>query len=78
VVGSLAIGLFATKSVNPQGVDGLFYGGGAMQLWVSKKTSMFEMVFLHPNNSVPNCRCCNCCCMVSGYNIAVIVCAKTI
>jgi Amt family ammonium transporter len=28
VVGSLAVGLFATKSVNPDGADGLFYGGG--------------------------------------------------
>jgi Amt family ammonium transporter len=28
VVGSLAVGLFATTSVNPEGADGLFHGGG--------------------------------------------------
>ncbi|WP_073836878.1 ammonium transporter [Micromonospora sp. CB01531] len=28
VVGSLAVGLLATKSANPAAVDGLFYGGG--------------------------------------------------
>ncbi|MGC9670793.1 ammonium transporter [Planosporangium sp. 12N6] len=28
VVGTLAVGLFATRSVNPDGADGLFYGGG--------------------------------------------------
>jgi ammonium transporter, Amt family len=28
VVGSLSVGLFATRSVNPAGSDGLFYGGG--------------------------------------------------
>lgn len=27
-VGSVAVGLFATRSVNPGGTDGLFYGGG--------------------------------------------------
>ncbi len=30
--GALAVGLFATKSVNPAGADGLFYGGGLNQL----------------------------------------------
>ncbi|HWC84524.1 MAG TPA: ammonium transporter [Pseudonocardiaceae bacterium] len=33
LVGMLLIGLFATTGVNPQGADGLFYGGGAGQLW---------------------------------------------
>jgi len=32
VVGSLAVGLFATREVNPAGADGLFYGGGYAQL----------------------------------------------
>ncbi|GAB3841978.1 ammonium transporter [Dactylosporangium cerinum] len=32
VVGSLAVGLFASKDVNPAGVNGLFYGGGPGQL----------------------------------------------
>ena len=30
--GALALGLFATKSVNASGADGLFYGGGFVQL----------------------------------------------
>ena len=32
IIGSLALGLFATKTVNPAGADGLFYGGGYRQL----------------------------------------------
>jgi Amt family ammonium transporter len=28
VIGSLCVGLFATRSINPAGADGLFYGGG--------------------------------------------------
>jgi Amt family ammonium transporter len=32
VIGMLMIGLFATRSVNPKGADGLFYGGGLDQL----------------------------------------------
>jgi ammonium transporter, Amt family len=32
VIGSLCVGLFATKAVNPAGADGLFYGGGVDQL----------------------------------------------
>jgi Amt family ammonium transporter len=28
VIGSLCVGLFATKAVNGSGADGLFYGGG--------------------------------------------------
>src|SRR4029450_2866000 len=31
-LGTLCVGLFATKSVNPNGADGLFYGGGYEQL----------------------------------------------
>ncbi|MDQ6798269.1 MAG: ammonium transporter [Actinomycetota bacterium] len=29
IVGSLLLGLFASKAINPVGADGLFYGGGA-------------------------------------------------
>ena len=32
VFGALAVGLFATKAINPAGADGLFYGGGLAQL----------------------------------------------
>jgi Amt family ammonium transporter len=31
-VGSLCVGLFASRTVNPAGADGLFYGGGYRQL----------------------------------------------
>ncbi|GAA3224201.1 ammonium transporter [Actinocorallia longicatena] len=32
LIGSLALGLFATRDVNPAGVDGLLYGGGTHQI----------------------------------------------
>jgi ammonium transporter, Amt family len=32
IVGSLCVGLFASRVVNPAGADGLFYGGGYRQL----------------------------------------------
>jgi ammonium transporter, Amt family len=32
IIGSLAVGLFATKAVNANGADGLLYGGGTRQL----------------------------------------------
>ncbi|MDH6114759.1 Amt family ammonium transporter [Kitasatospora sp. MAP12-15] len=32
VFGALAVGLFATRSINPAGANGLFYGGGLTQL----------------------------------------------
>jgi len=32
VLGTILLGLFATKSVNPNGADGLFYGGGIIFL----------------------------------------------
>ena len=32
IVGSLAIGLYASKAINPDGADGLFFGGGLSQL----------------------------------------------
>src|SRR5262249_31908968 len=31
-LGTLCVGLFATTNVNPNGADGLFYGGGFRQL----------------------------------------------
>ena len=34
VIGSLGVGLFATRTINPLGADGLFYGGGYGQLTV--------------------------------------------
>jgi Amt family ammonium transporter len=34
LVGSLAVGLLATTTINPAGADGLFYGGGYHQLGV--------------------------------------------
>ncbi|TKB12231.1 ammonium transporter [Desulforhopalus sp. IMCC35007] len=33
VVGTLCLGLFASTSVNPAGVDGLFFGGGVIQFF---------------------------------------------
>ena len=33
IVGTILIGFFGTTSVNPNGADGLFYGGGLNQLW---------------------------------------------
>ncbi len=42
--GALATGLWATKSVNPAGADGLFYGN-PVQLWIQLKTVVVVMVF---------------------------------
>ncbi|MBP7585804.1 MAG: ammonium transporter [Spirochaetes bacterium] len=39
IVGALATGLFATKTINPAGNDGLFYGN-AHQLWVQFITTL--------------------------------------
>jgi len=33
LLGTVTLGLFCTKAVNPAGADGLFYGGGFDQLW---------------------------------------------
>jgi len=38
VWGTIAVGLFATKAVNPAGADGLFYGDAA-QLWIQLKAA---------------------------------------
>ena len=50
VIGSLCVGLFATRTVNPAGADGLFWGGGykllsAQAITVGKPT--LEDVFMH-------------------------------
>lgn len=42
--GALATGLFATKSVNPAGADGLFYGNPA-QFFIQLKATVITMVF---------------------------------
>ena len=42
--GALATGLWATKTVNPAGADGLFYGN-PIQLWIQLKTVAVVMVF---------------------------------
>jgi ammonia channel protein AmtB len=38
VIGSLRVGLFATKGINPTGADGLFYGGGYRLLSIQAVT----------------------------------------
>ncbi|MGY1746639.1 ammonium transporter [Blastococcus sp. SYSU D00695] len=49
--GTLAVGLFATSSapattsVHPDGVDGLFYGGGVDQLWRQAVGALAVLVF---------------------------------
>jgi ammonium transporter, Amt family len=45
VIGSLAVGLFATKTVNPQGADGLFYGGGLRQFGLQAMTVVAVVVY---------------------------------
>jgi len=42
--GAIATGLFATKSVNPAGADGLLYGNPAL-LWIQIKTVLITVVF---------------------------------
>jgi Amt family ammonium transporter len=42
--GSLAVGLWATKTINPDGVDGLFYGHAA-QFWIQTKACVIVAVF---------------------------------
>ena len=42
--GALATGLFATKSVNAAGADGLFYGNPA-QLWIQLKVTLVTVVW---------------------------------
>jgi len=42
--GAIATGLFATKSVNPAGADGLFYGNPVL-LWIQIKAVLITVVF---------------------------------
>ena len=42
--GSLAVGIWATKGVNPDGVNGLLYGN-PIQLWLQFKAVAFVMVY---------------------------------
>jgi len=42
--GALATGLWATKTVNPAGADGWFYGN-PMQFWIQIKATLITMVF---------------------------------
>jgi Amt family ammonium transporter len=42
--GAIATGLFATKSVNPAGADGLLYGNPVL-LWIQIKTVLITVVF---------------------------------
>ncbi len=44
IVGALATGLFATKTINPAGADGLFYGN-VHQLWVQFLTTTVAIIF---------------------------------
>jgi Amt family ammonium transporter len=42
--GALATGLFASKAINPNGADGLFFGNPG-QLWIQLVTVIVTMVF---------------------------------
>jgi Amt family ammonium transporter len=42
--GVIATGLWATKTINPDGADGLFYGNPA-QLWIQLKVVLFTVVY---------------------------------
>ncbi len=42
--GVLATGLWATKAINPDGADGLFYGN-PLQLWVQAKAVLFTVIY---------------------------------
>lgn len=45
IIGAIATGLFATKSINPDGANGLFYGGGSGQLFIQIITVAVAIVF---------------------------------
>ena len=45
IVGAIATGIFATKSINPDGANGLLYGGGSSQLLVQLLTVLVAIVF---------------------------------
>ena len=43
-LGSVAVGLWATQTANPAGVNGLFYGH-AIQLWIQFKACLIVAVY---------------------------------
>jgi ammonium transporter, Amt family len=45
LIGTLLIGLLASKNANPAGADGLFYGGGLNQLWRQATAAAAVMTF---------------------------------
>lgn len=45
VIGTICLGLFATTTINPNGVDGLFYGGGAGLLLKEIAAILFAVVY---------------------------------
>ena len=45
ILGSLMVGLFASKAVNPAGADGLFYGGGLHLLGLQAMAVLVTLVF---------------------------------
>jgi Amt family ammonium transporter len=45
ILGSLLVGLFASKAVNPAGADGLFYGGGLHLLGLQAMAVAVTLVF---------------------------------
>jgi Amt family ammonium transporter len=46
VIGTLAVGLFATRTVNPAGADGLFYGGGYHLMRAQVVTTFAVVVYV--------------------------------
>ncbi len=45
VIGTICLGLFATTTINPNGVDGLFYGGGVVLLLKEIAAILFAVVY---------------------------------
>ena len=45
VIGTICLGLFATKTINQNGVDGLFYGGGFEFLLKEIAAILFAVVY---------------------------------
>lgn len=45
VIGTVCLGLFATKTINSGGVDGLFYGGGFTFLFKQIVATLFAVVY---------------------------------
>jgi Amt family ammonium transporter len=45
VLGTICLGLFATKTINAGGVDGLFYGGGVLFLFKQLVAILMAVVY---------------------------------